>query len=247
MRNTRCPFCNRIFNDKHEYCHHIAMKHNDQVPDEYEPLEFAYSLLVHKPIGRLCLMCRKNPVHFNRETLKYERLCENPACKGAYVHQMKERMVKVYGKEHLLNDAEMQRKMIHNHPQAKDYVWDDKHRFRVIGTYEVDFLNKLKSLDWSPDDIIAPSPNNYWYKWKDGSVHLYIPDFFIPSLSLEVEIKESDNTHPRMVHSREIEYLKDARMAVEMKRTSINYIKIVDKNYDEFMSTYVKSDTNQPE
>ena len=158
MRNTRCPFCNRIFNDKHEYCHHIAMKHNDQVPDEYEPLEFAYSLLVHKPIGRLCLMCRKNPVHFNRETLKYERLCENPACKDAYVHQMKERMVKVYGKEHLLNDAEMQRKMIHNHPQAKDYVWDDKHKFRVIGTYEVDFLNKLKSLDWSPDDIIAPSP-----------------------------------------------------------------------------------------
>jgi hypothetical protein len=141
----------------------------------------------------------------------------------------------------------MQRKMIFNHAQARDFVWDDKHTFRIIGSYEEDFLNHLKSLDWSPNDVICPSPNNYWYKWKDGSVHLYIPDFFIPSLSLEVEIKESDNTHPRMVHSREIEYLKDARMAVEMKRTSINYIKIVDKNYDEFMSTYVKSDTNQPE
>lgn len=247
MRNTRCPFCNRVFDDKHDYCHHIAYKHNDQVPEEYEPLEFGYSLLTHKPVGRLCLMCRRNPVHFNKETLKYERLCENPACKEAYVRQMKDRMIKVYGKEHLLNDADMQRKMIHNHPQSKDYVWDVKHTFRVIGSYEVDFLNQLKSLDWSPDDVIAPSPNNYWYQWKDGSIHLYIPDFFIPSLSLEVEIKEGDNTHPRMEHSREIEYLKDARMMVEMKKTSINYIKIVDKNYDDFLDTYVNSDTNKPE
>ena len=94
--------------------------------------------------------------------------------------------------------------------------------------------------------MIAPSPNNYWYKWKDGTEHLYIPDFFIPSLSLEVEIKESDNTHPRMEHSREIEHLKDERMAREMKKTNINYIKIVDKKYDEFIRDYVKSDTNQP-
>jgi hypothetical protein len=50
-----------------------------------------------------------------------------------------------------------------------------------------------------------------------------------------------------MKHSREIEYLKDERMAVEMKRTAINYIKIVDKNYDEFLETYVKSDRNKPE
>lgn len=247
MRRTQCPFCTKVFNDKHAYCQHIALKHNDQVPEECEPLEYAYSFIAHKPTGRLCVMCRKNLVHFNTETLKYERLCDNPQCKEAYVRMMKDRMKNVYGKEHLLNDAEMQRKMIFNHANAHDYVWDDKHKFRVIGTYEVDFLNQLKSLDWSPDDIIAPSPNNYWYKWKDGTMHLYIPDFYIPSLSLEVEIKESNNTHPRMEHNREIEYLKDARMRVETKRSAINYIKIVDKNYDTFMSEYVKSDTNQPE
>ena len=247
MRNTRCPFCPKIFDDKHKYCHHIASKHNEQVPEDAEPLEFAYSLLVHKPIGRLCVMCKQKPVRFNSESLKYDRLCDNPACKEAYVKLMKSRMVKVHGQEHLLNDADMQRKMLYNHPYAHDFIWDAEHKFRIIGSYEEDFLKKLRAIGWSPNDVIAPSPNNYWYKWKDGTLHLYIPDFYIPSLALEVEIKESDNTHPRMDHSREIEYLKDARMHAEEKKTNIHYIKIIDKNYDEFMRDYVKSDMNHPE
>lgn len=247
MRNTGCIFCGRLFNDKHKYCNHVVMTHNDQIPTEYEPYEYAYSLLVHKPVGRLCVMCRKNNVHFNQDTLKYERLCDDPKCKEAYVRMMKERMVRVYGKEHLLNDAEMQRKMLANHANARDYVWDEQHKFRIIGTYEEDFLNKLKSLGWSPNDIIAPSPNNYWYKWGDGSQHLYIPDFYIPSLSLEVEIKQGGFNDSFMEHNRDIESRKDARMRFETKKSAINYIKIVDKNYEEFMRDYVKSDNNQPE
>lgn len=247
MRNTRCPFCPKIFNDKHKYCAHIAAQHNEQVPEDQEPLEFAYSLLTHKPPGRLCVMCRKNPVNFNQQSLKYDRICSNPQCKDDYVKLMKSRMVKVHGQEHLLNDADMQRKMIYNNHNARDFIWDDQHKFRVIGTYEEDFLKKLRAIGWSPNDVIAPSPNNYWYKWKDGTTHLYIPDFYIPSLSLEIEIKESDNKHPRMVHEREMEALKDRRLHDEEKKTNIHYLKIVDKNYDEFMRDYVKSDMNKPE
>lgn len=247
MRNTKCMFCSMIFNDKHKYCKHVALKHNDQVPEEYEPLEWAYSLLVHKEVGRLCVICKKNHVHFNQDTLKYERLCSNPECKETYVRMMKDRMVRVYGQEHLLNNADMQRKMLLNHANAKDYVWDDKHKFRIIGTYEEDFLNKLKSLGWSPNDIIAPSPNNYWYKWGDGTQHLYIPDFYIPSLNLEVEIKQGGFNDSFMEHNRDIEKRKDNRMLMETRKSGINYIKILDKNYDEFIKTYVKSDTNKPE
>lgn len=247
MRNRKCPFCNYVFDEKHAFCNHVCMVHNNLIPEDAEPLEFAYNILVNKQPGRLCLMCRKNPVNFNQSTLKYERFCSNPQCKEEYVKMVKGRMVNKYGKEHLLNDPEMQRKMIYNHPLAKDFVWDENNTFRVIGSYEYDFLNKLKSLGWSPSDVISPSPNNYPYKWKDGSEHLYIPDFYIPSLSLEVEIKESDNTHPRMEHEREMEYIKDNMMKQLHQRTGINYIKIVDKKYDDFMNDYVKSDNNQPE
>ena len=247
MRTVRCPFCIKSFDDKQKFCHHVAKIHNDQVPDDAEPLEYAYSLMVGKPMGRLCIMCRKNPVNFNQSTLKYERFCSDPKCKEEYVKQVKGRMVNKYGQEHLLNTAEMQRKMIYNHKLAKDFVWDDEHTFRVIGSYEYDFLRFLKELGWSPSDVISPSPNDYWYKWEDGSTHLYIPDFYIPSLSLEVEIKESDNTHPRMEHERDMEYRKDRMMARNERQTKRHYIKIVDKNYDEFMDDYVKSDMNQPE
>lgn len=180
MRNRKCVFCDRVFNDKHKYCDHIALQHNDQIPDEYDGLEFAYSLMVNKPVGRKCTQCQTNQVHFNDDTLKYERLCDNPKCKEQYVAMMKSRMVKVYGKEHLLNDADMQRKMIFNHADAHDYVWDPegKFKFRVIGTYEVDFLNHLKSKGWSPADIICPSPNNYWYNGV-MVVRIFIYQIFI--------------------------------------------------------------------
>ena len=247
MRNTRCPFCSMIFNDKQKYCHHIALKHNEQVPPELEPLEYAYSLLVHKEVGRVCVMCKKNPVHFNQDTLKYERLCDRPQCKEEYVKMMKSRMVKVYGHEHLLNDEDMQRKMLYNHANAKDYIWDNDHKFRIIGTYEEDFLNKLKSLGWSPNDIIAPSPNNYWYKWGDGTQHLYIPDFFIPSLTLDVEIKQGGFNDSYMEHNRDIEHRKDLMMQRMCEKSGRHYIKIMDKDYTEFEKLYVKSDNNQPE
>lgn len=247
MRSTRCHFCSSSFTDKHSYCNHVALKHNDQVPEEYDALEFAYSLLVGKPVGRLCTQCKTKHVRFNSDTLKYERLCDNPACKEAYIRMMKDRMINVYGKEHLLNDADMQRKMLYNHADAHDYIWDDQHKFRIIGTYESDFLDHLKKNGWSPNDIICPSPNNYWYKWNDGSTHLYIPDFFIPSLSLEVEIKQGNWSGSFMEHNREIEALKDKRMKYETSKTNINYIKIMDKKYDEFDEIYIKSDTNKPD
>ena len=248
MRRKCCPFCNKAYNDKQQFCHHIISRHNDQIPEECDDgLEYAYSLLVGKKIGRLCTQCGINPVKFNDQTLKYERLCSNPKCKDDYVKMMKSRMMNKYGHEHLLNDADMQRKMMINHADAKDYVWDDQHKFRVIGTYETDFLDHLKRMGWSPNDVIAPSPNNYWYKWDDGSTHLYIPDFYIPSLSLEVEIKQGGFNDSFMNHNRQIEHKKDLRMQKEAAQSGISYIKILDKNYEEFDSDYVKSDNNLPE
>lgn len=247
-RTKNCQFCGKGFTDKHKFCAHIVYKHNDQVPEDVDdPYEFAYSLFVNKPMGRLCLMCRKNNVDFNDDTLKYARLCSDPKCKDAYVKLMKSRMKKVYGSEHLLNNADQQRKMMLNHADAKDYIWDETHKFRVIGTYEIDFLDHLKEMDWSPDDIIAPSPMDFHYKWGDGTIHLYIPDFYIPSLNLNVEIKQGNFNTSFMEHNRDIEARKDQMMRNECKRTGLHYIKILDKNYEEFDREYVESSNNKPE
>ena len=247
MRNRKCPFCPAVFNEKQNFCKHVVIKHNDQIPEEVEiPLEYAYSLMVNKPMGRLCTECHKNNVPFNTSTLKYARFCSDQ-CKDKYVETVKNRMKNKYGKEHLLDDPEYQEKMINNHPNAKDYIWDDKHKFRIIGTYEEDFLNKLKSLNWNPDDILAPSPHIIYYKWKDGTEHFYIPDFELPSISLIVEIKQGNFNTSYMEHNREIEALKDRAARNFCEENNMHYIKIIDKDYTEFMRDYVKSDQNQPE
>ena len=247
MRNRMCPFCSYVINDKQKYCNHIATLHNDQIPYDCEPLEYAYSMMVNKPTGRLCTECHMNNVHFNQEALKYERLCDDPKCRESYVAKVKGRMRNKYGKEHLLDDPNVQRDMVDKHPNSKDLVWDAKHVFRTVSSYEEDFLIKLKSLDWSPDDILLPSPHTIYYKWKDGSPHFYIPDVEIISLNLIVEIKQGSFNSSYMEHNREIEQLKDNAARVYCKNNGMHYIKILDKNYEEFMSEYVKSDLNQPE
>ena len=77
MKRRQCPYCNNVYADKQSFCNHIVRKHNDQIPEDCEDgLEFAYAKLVNKPIGRYCTQCHTNKVHFNDQTLKYERLCE---------------------------------------------------------------------------------------------------------------------------------------------------------------------------
>lgn len=245
-KQIHCKFCNTFIKDIDHYAAHLEKAHIDMMPPEMCSWQFIYYLRTGKTHGN-CIIC-KRPTKWNDKTNKYHRFCDNPKCREKYVDTFKQRMIGKYGKVNLLNDPEQQKKMLANRKISGVYEWRDKiHKHSYTGTYEKSFLEFLDNiLNFDPEDVIAPSPHTYYYIYE-GKQHFYIPDFFIPSLSLEVEIKESNNTHPRMEHNREIEYLKDARMRVETKKTSINYIKIVDKKYDEFMEIYVKSDTNRPE
>jgi len=221
----------------------------DQIPEEVEPLEFAYGLLPinsNKPMGRLCVMCKKNNTAFNKETLKYSRFCQAPKCKEDYKNLRKDRFNAKGIPEHPMTDPEYQRKMLARHQNAQKYVWNDQYSFDIIGKLEEAWLNKLKELDWDPADIFMPSPVTYYYRWPDGSVHMYIPDCYLASLSLEVEIKDDfDGAIPGREHNREIEKLKDQRMKVITANSNINYIKIIGKDYNEFLSTYVKGDPKE--
>ncbi len=73
---------------------------------------------------------------------------------------------------------------------------------------------------------------NYEY---EGKKHFYIPDVFIPSLDLEIEIKDggdNPNTHPKIMAVDKVkEHLKDEMMS---HNPSVNYFKVLDKKYDDF-------------
>ena len=233
VKVIKCKFCDKHFTEVNQYVSHLEKYHHDMIPDNMSAYQYFYFLKTGKDRGS-CVIC-KNPTKWNDKTNKYHRFCSNPACKEKYVATFRNRMIGRYGKVTLLNDPEQQTKMPANRSISEIYKWSDHvHALGYNGTYELSFLEFMDHvMDFDPEDIMSPSPHTYYYDYENKR-HFYIPDFFIPSLNLEVEIKDGDentlgaNHHPKiMAVDRVKEALKDEVMKSNDK--NFNYIKIVNK------------------
>ena len=105
------------------------------------------------------------------------------------------------------------------------------------GTYEKALLEACDLvLDLKSIDIIGPSPHTYEYKFNNET-HFYIPDFYIPDLLLEIEVKDggsNPNLHPKI---QSIDKLKEKEKdKVMYKQHDYHYIKVVDKKHTGFIA-----------
>ena len=241
MNNYKCQFCNyKIIPKKNDRMNrsaknmmglHYETKHKDLLPPDMDGYRWFYYLLTKKTHGS-CVMCHEE-TEFNRTTMKYSRFCKNPLCKQKYKEERDRRMMAKYGKIYLLDDPEMQKKMQQGRRIGGVYNWSDgKSKFTYLSSYELDFLKMLDlKLNWPSSDLISPSPHTYVYRYKDKE-HFYMPDFFIPSINLEVEIKDDGSALNINQESREKDKIKDELM--KSLSNLINYIKIVNKDYTKF-------------
>lgn len=245
MKTIKCNFCDARFQDANQIIEHLEQKHPDMIPKDMSAGQYWYFLKTGKENGS-CVICHK-PTEWNPKTNKYKRFCNNPKCKEAYIKTFQNRMIGKYGKVTLLNDPEQQKKMLSHRKISNEYVWSDRvHKTLYTGTYELSFLEFLdKIMDFDPDDVIAPSPHTYTYIYE-GAPHFYIPDFFIPSLNLEIEIKDGGdnmNQHPKIQAVDKVkEKLKDEVMASNSK--NFNYLKIVNKDNKIFFKYLEKAKEN---
>ena len=97
----------------------------------------------------------------------------------------------------------------------------------------LEFLDLV--MDFDASDIMSPSPHTYYYTYE-GKQHFYIPDFFIPSLNLEIEIKDGGdnaNQHPKI---QAVDKVKEALKDEVMRTNSntFNYLKITNKDNKKF-------------
>ena len=230
----KCKICGKKFTEVTTLYNHIESKHKEMIPKDMTVQQYYYYMKTGKMNGN-CVMC-KQPTGWNQNTGKYNRFCGNPKCKDEYVKIMKGRMVAKYGKTHLLNDPDKQREMLAHRSISGVYTWsDNKHESTYTGSYELDFLKTLDGFfNWDPEDISMPSPHTYTYKY-DGEDKFYIPDVFIHSLDLEIEIKDGgdnpNNHHKIQDVDKEKERLKDEVMC---SQKAFHYIKITNKNYENF-------------
>ena len=89
---------------------------------------------------------------------------------------------------------------------------------------------------FDPHDIMAPSPHTYYYTYQ-GEEHFYIPDFFIPSLDLEVEIKDGGKNPNMMPKIQEVDKVKEQLKDAVMKsnKNTFSYVKICDNDFNKFL------------
>lgn len=245
-RRLNCKFCDSYFYEPSDYVAHIEKYHDEMIPEEYTAWQFVYFLRTGKANGK-CVMCGKE-TKWNEVTHKYNRFCGCPKCKEKYIKMFRERMIGKYGKVNLLDDPEQQKLMLSHRSISGVYQWSmyPQYKNTYTGSYERSFLEYLDyTLQFNPEDVISPSPHTYYYMYESRK-HFYIPDFFIPSLNLEIEIKDG-GSNPNMHHKiQEVDKVKEKLKDEVMlsNRSTFNYIKIVNKENDKLYEFLEKAKEN---
>lgn len=226
----KCFDCNEIFTSLEDVYTHIEEEHSDRIPKDWSSEQYYYYQRTGKSCGH-CVIC-KNKTTWNPKTNKYNRFCSNPKCKEKYREIFKKRMIGKYNKIHLLNDAQMQRKMLANRKISGIYKWSDgKSEKTYTGSYELSLIKDLDIIyEYDPEDVFCPSPHTYEYEYE-GEKHFYIPDIYIASINTEIEVKDggdNPNKHPKIQAIDKVkEQAKDLTM---LKQNSTNYLKITNKD-----------------
>lgn len=229
----RCLICNEKFNEKPDLYDHYEDEHSS----EFEKGMTGAQMHFFKSHGRItgkCIMCGKT-TKWNDSTNLPNRFCDDPKCRENYRQMFVSRMKHKYGKTHLLNDPEVQKKMLFNRKISGKYKWSDGVEKQYVGSYELDFLQFLdKFYGFKSSDVMTPAPQIIDYKYQ-GKSHFYIPDVYIASLNLVVEIKDggsNPNTHPKIMA---VDKVKEKLKDEAIKKSGVNYIKVTDKKYGSFV------------
>jgi len=233
-KTFKCYDCGMKFRSSSLLYSHIGETHKDIIPDNVTIKQYAFNRRNNKTKGR-CVICGKE-TKWNENAGKYERYCGR-RCKEEAGRRAKENMQKKYGKDHLLDDPEMQKKMLSGRSISGEYTFIDGGKVGYVGSYEEDFLKQCDvTFNFKSTEITSPSIHIFEYNY-DGKQRFYIPDFYFHDMNLIIEIKDggdNPNNHPKIKEvDKEKERLKDLAI---IKSNRFNYIKVVNKDYVQFMN-----------
>lgn len=172
------------------------------------------------------------PTLWNETARRYERFASDGE-RQTYRQIFLDRMRRVHGKDHLLDDPEHQRRMLASRSISGTYVFENGGYTKTYtGQEELTMLKFLDTtLQWPGYDIHCPAPQNFEYVGEDGKKHVYLPDIYIESLNLIIEVKgpaEHGGWKQRML---EIERRKDEVLGT----SGYAYVKVEDQDYGDLI------------
>lgn len=170
------------------------------------------------------------PTEWNERAGRYERFADDGE-RETYRRMFLERMRRVHGKDHLLDDPEQQRRMLASRSISGTYTFQDGSAKTYTGKEELALLQFLDdALGWPGRDIQCPAPQNFEYTDEQGQRRFYIPDAWIESLNLIVEVKGEMHNGYRS-RDIDIERTKDAVLAT----SGYAYVKVEDRDYGDLL------------
>lgn len=231
IRKIKCPFC-EFKTIRQKMAAHIDKHHRDMIPNGYTANHIVFDYVNHTKGGN-CVVCHKQTT-WNEQTQKYNRLCDNPACRQKLRDTYKKNMIKVYGKETLMNDSEHQKKMLAGRHISGEYKYSDGTKKEYTGSYEKKLLEFLDHvLGFSSDDIVMPGPViDYIYK---GEHHQWITDALLLPYNLVIEVKDGGNNP----NKRQMVTYREKQVAKELSITKLgqyNYLRLTNNQFDQLIS-----------
>lgn len=239
--SLKCPICGKTYKEVGTFGIHMRNEHPGTIPDGWSDLRYAYFIHTGKSRGH-CRECGGD-TPWNETTGAYSKICTSEVCRKKFRDRFMASMRNRYGKTNLLDDPKYRERMLTGRKISGEYTFHDGGKIGYMGKLEKAFLVMLDQFFRFPSsDILSPSPNRYTYYYENpndeehNGTHIYVPDFFIPSCNLEIELKSSDNQRPRNLL---VDVVKDACKDVSMIRNPmVNFVKIYEDDYYVFFQIF---------
>ena len=228
IKQYKCPFCN-YRGTKEKLVVHIENNHEEMIPKDYTAARVLFNYFNKKDHGT-CVICKKE-TKWDEENWRYERFCCDD-CKQIYVKEFKQiRMVNKYGVEHLLNNAEQQKKMLSNRSISGEYKFQDGGIRSYCGSYEMKLLQFYdKVLNVPSSDIMTPGPI-FEYDYNGKSLQWITDVFYIP-MNLIHDVKDGGN-NPNNREMNDYREKQNAKEDMIKKLNKYNYIRLTDNNFEQ--------------
>ena len=232
VKKYKCPYCDKRL-DRTKLVRHIESKHEDMIPQGYSPARVVFNTINKKDHGT-CIVCGRESL-WNEDKCRYNRLCENPACKSKYKSMVEKRIVNVHGKtsKDMLLDPDHQEKMIANRRISGSYKFSDGGIRTYTGTYEkktLEFFDKV--FNCRSEDIISPGPViEYTF---NGETHQWITDIYYIPYNLVIECKDG-GSNPNNRPMQEYRAKQIAKEKAIVKGGKYNYLRLTDNNFEQLM------------
>lgn len=233
-KKYKCPYC-QYSGVREDLIEHVGDIHEEMIPEGYSPRRIVYNKVNHREQG-VCMIC-KGPTPWNERAGKYDKLCGKESCRKQTRKIYEERMIRVHHTTCLLDDEEMQEKMLASRSISKKYKYSTGEEFVYTGTYEKKLLEFEDAIGIKASDIQMPGPVLV-YKFE-GKEHKWITDQLIIPWNLIIEVKDGGNNP----NTRPMDSYRNKQVAKETMITDLgtyNYIRLTNNQFDQLLGIFAE-------